>query len=486
MRTSGSYLVYVLCGLLFMAGMSAPAQMIDMSNPTKLPGKTGKFRIIGKNNDGIVVRMYGAEDVIEIYGDDLRLITSKTIHFKNQDGVLQHIMLNKTGAVMFYLQQDKKVNILFAQPVNSKLIEIGKPIPIDTIIDRKDLVSQNLRFKQSPDQSNLLIYYPFFVGNDAQTLRIITLNQALERISYYQIPFAKSERELEEMKTIVDNEGNSYIIIRSKERTTSEKFEVYRSAADGSFQTFQFTVSKKIFGEHVLEFDHRHKRLVLTALFDDETKGNEDAAHGLLYVAVDAATGAVVNNTEMYFPRSFIQELTGRDPKDSGKLYTFNIRKTILRNDGGALILAESFIRDLRETVMPIGFQPGMNTMVRTTIYQYNDVVGFSLNASGNLDWYNIMRKKQVSEDDNGYYSSFIIMNRKEQLHFVYLDEISYDGACVQYTLKSTGTGERKPVFNQSEKDVMLLPKLGKQISPCELVIPSYRGGYFRLVKFVY
>jgi hypothetical protein len=109
--------------------VSASAQIIDFSNPTKLPNKTGKFKIIGRNNDGIIVRLFGAEDVIEIYGDDLRLVTSKTIQFKNQSGLIQHIMLNRTGAVIFYLQQEKKYSLLFAQPVNSKLVEVGKPMP---------------------------------------------------------------------------------------------------------------------------------------------------------------------------------------------------------------------------------------------------------------------------------------------------------------------------------------------------------------------
>ncbi|MBL7777565.1 MAG: hypothetical protein JNK66_04620 [Chitinophagales bacterium] len=473
--------------LLFLQFFTATAQIVDISNPGKLPNKASKFKIIGRNNDGIVVRLFGAEDVIEIYGDDLRLVSSKTIQFKNQDGLLQHIMLNKTGAVFFYLQQDKKYSILYAQPVNAKLVEVGKPIAIDTILDRKDLVSQNLRFKQSIDQNNLLIYYPFFAGSEVQTMRLLTLDNALNRLSHHTIPFSKTEKEMEDSKTLIDNNGNGYLMVKSKDKEgAAEKFEVYTTSANGSFSTYSFTSSKKIFGEHTFEFDNRNGNLVLCALFDDSNKKGDEAANGFLYMAIDPANGTVVKNSETYFPKTFINELTGREPKDGGKLFTFNIRKAVLRNDGGVMILAESFIRDLRETAVPIGFQPGMNSMVRSTVYQFNDVIGFSINNKGELEWYNIMRKKQVSEDDNGYYSSFLTINEKEQLRLLYLDEISYDGTCNQYILKSTGTSERLVMFNQGEKDIMLLPKLGKQISPRETVIPSYRGGTFRLVKITF
>src|SRR5688572_28780108 len=77
----------------FFLSVFASAQVADISNPTKLPLKTGKFKIIGKNNDGIVVRLYGTEDVINVYSDDLKLAASKTIEYKNQTGLLQHIML---------------------------------------------------------------------------------------------------------------------------------------------------------------------------------------------------------------------------------------------------------------------------------------------------------------------------------------------------------------------------------------------------------
>jgi hypothetical protein len=79
-----------------------------------------------------------------------------------------------------------------------------------------------------------------------------------------------------------------------------------------------------------------------------------------------------------------------------------------------------------------------------------------------------------------------LIVNQKEQLRFVYLDDISTSGAVMQYTLKSEGKSERVCLFKQEDKDLLLLPKLGKQVSPAEVIIPSYKNGALQLVKITY
>lgn len=102
------------------------------------------------------------------------------------------------------------------------------------------------------------------------------------------------------------------------------------------------------------------------------------------------------------------------------------------------------------------------------------------------MEWSTVMRKKQASEDDNGAYSSLLIMNEKEKLRLLYLDDISLSGMLNQYVLTSAGTNTREAILNQEEKDVMLLAKMGKQVSPNEVVIPSYKSNALRLVKITF
>lgn len=477
---------FLFSAICFCICVLANAQVVDISAPSKLPAKTGKFRVIGKNNDGIMVRLYGTEDVLNIYTSDLKLGASKTIMFKNQTGLLQHIMLNKTGSVVFYLFQDKKLSVLYAQPLSSKFAEIGKPIAIDTIYDRKELVANNLRFKSSVDQNFLFIYYPYFANGQLQSVKYICLDRALNKLYGRNVAIQRGEKELENSQALIDNNGNSFLILKPEKRADGEQYDVFTMSATGDAGFYSIYTDKALFGEPGFEIDNKNGNLIISGFYDDDLRKGEGEANGFMYASFDPANGTPVNKSYNLLDKEFMNDLTGRSSSDQGKLYTFNVKRIILRNDGGALIIAESFIKDTREAVSAIGVQPGYNNYRTYSVYQFNDIIAFSLNNKGIEEWSSIMRKKQVSEDDNGVFSSFSIMNEKEKLHFVYIDEISTAGDASEYTLTSDGKSTRKSMFNQEAKDVMLLPKMGKQISPNEMIIPSYKNGSLQLVKITY
>lgn len=471
--------------LLLSASVSAQV-VVDVSNPSKLPPKTGKFKIIGKNNDGLVLRLYGSTDVVDVFDNNLKLQTSKTIDFKNKDGLLQHIMLNKTGAVIFYLQQDRKYSVLYAQPVNAKFMETGKPVLIDSIMDRKELVAANLRFKTSADQSSLMIYYPFFSMGKVDVIKFMCVDRGLNIIYNKIVPISRDEKEMEYSKSFIDNNGNAFLVLKPESTVTGNNYEVIHLSGGGDFSTYSLTTGKDIFGEPWFEIDNKNGNLVMSAFYDDHVRPGEAAANGFLYASFDPANGTPLNTRYTTFSKEFIAELTGRENVTNQSLYTFNIRKSILRNDGGLIIIAESFIKDSREQAVPIGVQPGYNSYRSSEIFQFNDIIAFSINPKGEAEWSSVMRKKQASEDDNGAFSSFLIMNEKEQLRFVYLDEISAGGSLFNYVLTSRGTNTRDVLLNQEERDLLLLPKMGKQIAPNELVIPSFKNGALRLVKITF
>ncbi len=458
----------------------------ELSNPIKLSAKTNKFKVIGKNNDGTVVRLYGTEDVIHVYDSELRLVTSKTISFKNKDGLLQHVMLNKTGAVIFFLQQDRKYSVLYAQPVNSKFMEIGEPILIDSILDRKELVASNLRFKSSADQSSLLIYYPFFSFQKVDLIKFICVDRGLKTQYNQLVPVGRSESELEGSKTLVDNQGNALMMLKPDNKKNFSQYDVLRLSNKGDFSSYSINTDKQLFGEPWFEVDNKNGNLIMSAFYDDKLKPGEDAASGFLFASFDPANGTALHVVYSSFSKNFVSDLTGRENVTNTSLYTFNIRKAILRNDGGALVIAESFIKDSREQAVPIGIQPGYNSFRTSDIFQFNDIIAFSFNPKGEVEWNATMRKKQVSEDDNGAYSSFLVVNEKDQLHFVYLDEASWSGVLNEYTLTSTGSSNRRVILSQEEKDLLLMPKMGKQISPTEAVIPSYKSGVMQILKLSY
>ncbi|MCW3127751.1 MAG: hypothetical protein JWO03_3409 [Bacteroidetes bacterium] len=483
----------LLLSLLFWQAI-AVAQTSDFSAPTRMSAKLNRVRIIGKNQDGYVVRFSGNEELIHVYDNEMKLACARTLDFKGGDGSLQQILLNKTGASLIYLHTEKKQTLLMMQPVNSKYIEQGKPLVVDTFDDRHDLVDNNLHFKISLDQNYMLFYYPVFEGGRIKSMQMTCIDRAATVVYKTYVPINRPEKDMEYAKALVDNAGNGYLIFTAekngKDNVYGDDYFVTRiDKTDGKQTSYTIKCEKEIFGEPQFEMDNVNGALVFCGFYDEKGDPADAAANGFFFLRYDAPSGVVKQSSYTPFPASFMSSLTGRDAAGmSNRLFTFNIRKALLRLDGGALITAESVITDKREvvTMSPSTMSTPYNTYRTVYTFAYNDIIAFSFKPDGTIDWDAVMRKKQLSEEDAGFNSSFAFINEKDKVHFLYLDEISTGGSLNEYKLTSKGTTERVILFGQEEKDVYIIPKLGKQVAPNELVIPSVKNGSFRLVRVQY
>jgi hypothetical protein len=485
---------YVVSCLLFLSCcFSVEAQLTDVSAPTKLSTKISKVKMVGKNQDGYVVRFSGTEEVINVYNEELKLSTAKTLDLKGQSGELQHILLNKTGASLFYLHAEKKMTILLAQPVNSKFLETNKAITIDTFFDRHDLLESNLHFKGSFDQNYLLFYYPIFTNGMVEAIQLVCVDRSLSAVYKKRLPINRPERDMEYAKALVDNDGNGFFIFSAekdgKDKTLGDEFNIVRFDKEtGDVTNFKIASVKEIFSEPQFEIDNVNHTIVFCGFYDETGSATDPAASGFFYQQYDSKTGALNHFSYNNFSTAFMAELTGREGGNmNNKLFTFAVKKILLRIDGGALIIAESFIRDKREVLtMSASMMNPYNQYHTVQTFQYNDVIAFSVKPDASLDWSNVMRKKQVSEDDAGANSSFALLNQKDKIHLIYMDDIAPSAPVDEYILNSTGISNRTTLFGQEEKDVFVLPKLAKQVSPNEVIMPSVRAGAFRLVRITY
>jgi len=127
----------------------------------------------------------------------------------------------------------------------------------------------------------------------------------------------------------------------------------------------------------------------------------------------------------------------------------------------------------------------GIASSVTITYYHYDDIVLFSFDAMGNIEWRKVLHKRQETEGDNGYFSSYSMLI-SNQLDFIYNDNTSGQNNVASYSIKPTGEMVRADLFNSDQKGVQLIPKYGKQVSAHELVIPSVKRNFVQFVKFTF
>ena len=168
--------------------------------------------------------------------------------------------------------------------------------------------------------------------------------------------------------------------------------------------------------------------------------------------------------------------------KSKDYIYNLKMREVILRQDGGALFVGETYYTSSK-TVPRSSFdtfnvrQAGLN-------YHYNDLVVLSINPDGSLLWDEVLKKRQYSEEDKGYYSSFGMVNSGNALNFIFNEEISNNTNVNNYKMDSTGEHTIESMMNVYDYNVMIAPRYYKQTSPTEIVMPAFnKKNEFLLLK---
>ncbi|MFN3940932.1 MAG: hypothetical protein ACK4IY_10110, partial [Chitinophagales bacterium] len=129
----------------------------------------------------------------------------------------------------------------------------------------------------------------------------------------------------------------------------------------------------------------------------------------------------------------------------------------------------------------------GYRTATRQVDYfEYNDIFLMSINPEGFIDWTNIIRKRQISKEDNGAYSSYAFVNCAERIFFIYNEDISQNSNVMQYEMLADGTLNRKSLFNPAKQEVELRPQAAKQVGFNEIIIPSIHKRSLSFVSIVF
>jgi hypothetical protein len=334
--------------LLIIATSVSNAQKIGVSSPSKISNDIDRIKIIGKNDDGYVVRLSGNEETFQTYNSDLRLSLAKKYDFDNSEGFIQHVQLYKTGAIIYSLKSEKNYTLIVGQTVNSLFQKTGEATILDTIYETKEVANANLRIQIAANQKYILFYIPIFNGKQVQAMQMKVVDNELKSMYQVFVPINKSEKVMEYARALIDTQGNSLLITN----TAFQQYEATWIPKDKliGITNFKINFGKKLFGDPYFEIDNANHQLLFAGFYDNQDGTGEAAAYGTFYQRYDPTTGIIIATNTVALPDSFMRQLTGREPSvTNNRLYTFQLRKIIQRQDGGVGIIAESYIRDVRQ-----------------------------------------------------------------------------------------------------------------------------------------
>ncbi|MEM8909412.1 MAG: hypothetical protein AAGD05_16315, partial [Bacteroidota bacterium] len=332
-----------------------------------------------------------------------------------------------------------------------------------------------------------------------------------------ELPYTDKAFSIEEYQ--VDNQGNVYLLAlifqdgkqRKKGRPNYHySILAYNNNGEG-FEEYPISLEDQFITDLTFRIAN-NGQIVCSGFYSD--KGTT-SIRGTYFFRLDPKTSAVLNKNAKDFDFKFLTaNVSGKrlskymDAERSGKknkqaeLEQYALDHLILRNDGGALLVAEQyFVEEYVDRANDFFIDPYFNNRnfadSYNYFYNYNDIIVVNIRPNGEIQWTARIPKQQSTPNDNGYFSSYAMSIVRDKIYFIYNDnERNFDSSTNQLyefrqnesvialsQLSTNGSIKTYPIFNVKGANVLTRPKVCRQTGRKEMVIYGENGKKFKFAN---
>ena len=482
------------------SGLASRAQKIVLAQEERQFGRPFT-KIIGRNEEGVVlvhtdnpfnnnttqVKLEDGKAEITFYSNEMKKKWDVPVSIQGTAATIEHFVLSGKLLYIFYtvLNKEESRTELYFSSMNTSdgtyksignLLEF---LPYDRRKNRSDFFISN-----SADRQHYLTFYKITDVNSGQeTFNFSVYNDSL-KLSYtkkFDSPESLLKWRIRDL--LVDNEGKGFILgafaPNDTENEPIKKCNILKvSLASNELLNFELYKDDKLISDVKFAADNLNKRLIVCGFYSEKTSYS---SAGIIYSSIDINADSLLHNSFEPFKPKFLNEFTNERKANRGtELINYSIDNLVLRDDGGAVMLSESsYITESSN------YNSYYQVYTRTYTYHYDNVLAISINPDGKTDWEGIMRKNQVSENDNAFYSSYAFYVNEDKIHFIYNRNIRRRTDLVNFSISRKGVISERivPIGNA---DILLMPKGGRQISANELIIPCLNNNRPNLLKLIF
>jgi hypothetical protein len=528
-------LALMLCNSLFSQSSS---KKVDIEyGPEFKAGRMTVKDIIGHDESGYYVLQFlnkglygiGSKYVIQKFGNDLELKTSSEIEIKAYDrkATMEDIIYFQDKLVIFssYRDSKTKMNTLYMSTINKKTLAVNDDAEVVASIDYSGKTKFNAGYYNlslSREETKLLVKYELpFKRKDREKFGLTIIDKDLSIVWDKQVtlPYPETKFSLEQIK--VDDDGNVYTIGRLSGQTLDEKdlrkprakrggdfeYRIITFKDDGDIEDDYAVVLKGQFITDLQLVVNDDKDIICTGFYSER---GVSTVKGSYFLKLNGDNGRVIAENQIEFSDEFkkdglSQKQTKKYDKKKAKGKEFELREykideIILKDDGSALMAAEQwYVREVTRTSTGAN---GAMTTTTTFHYHFNSIVVINFDQDGNEIWTEKIKKNQHTINDGGFYSSFVLTVKDDQMFFVFNDNprniINQGGGTTQgafkekeialavHSLEQDGFSEREMLFSRARKELIAAPLASEQITDDELIIFCQKKKKQQFVKVTF
>lgn len=438
MRKSAAFCLFIFCLASFVA---AQKPSIKWGREETVSGLSFATQIVGVSETGhyeveytmplyltigiIPIKLATEKYIIKRFNKDLEQVKKQEfdLTFKNKKRAFHSCVYMKGNLYVFSRFYDKEIDInsLYVERINLKTLKaIDEPKLIAEIPARKKGNAGYFNTNISRDSSKLFVFYdyptPRKKAEDQDEHVGISVYDADLNVIWQkeEITFDVSSKQFVQQGGLVDNDGNVIILgkayegtgrkIKEKNRDGDPNYTyVFRSFRENGeeIQDYTFELDDRFITDLRIEFD-QNSHLACAGFYSNNKQYS--TASGIFFFHLNPIAMMKYGETEAAFNSRTLSLLSRREATKKGELYAWDINKLILRRDGGAVILAEqTFRRWARD-----------NNGNYYPIYYNMNILATSLNSLGEVEWVQVIPKKQIMSRTNlaSSYNYIILPNR--------------------------------------------------------------------------
>jgi hypothetical protein len=220
--------------------------------------------------------------------------------------------------------------------------------------------------------------------------------------------------------------------------------------------------------------------------FYSEKKSTSAAGVALYNMPLDSPEKYYASYTP--FPRELLSKIIGEKGSKDKEMQDFVVNRIVPRSDGGVILTAECFYIEKQPYNSFTSGVQGIGTpqpMVRN-VYNYDEVLVFSFDKDGSMDWWQVIAKNQNSVNDAGYNLSIATLVKKEQIYIFYNLNNKNSNEIMEYSISNDGKMNDKILLKSTNYYIDFAPRQSKQVASGSLLMPVIKDRKFNLLKLTY
>lgn len=435
-----------------------------------------------RSHSGLRSRKY----LLQLLNEDLRIRQSQPLTLCEDCHIADLAVFNARVAVLYTdFDKPKKLVHVYVQSLDASGNLDGKPVLlIEAAAEKFD----------DDNQPDLILSHDEMLGacalrsvakdGSSQLYTAAVFDTAFTVLARKEIVVPVNAKLFGPITSVLSDSGNFYLLgieYKTEKRIKNPGESFYRLIAyniktEAVVQN-EIRLENKFLTDVAISADNLNHKIVVSGFYSDKTTYT---TAGVFYYSLSEDSMVQTPVVTSTFSAEFLRKLITEGRTKYNELVNYSIDRSVLRKDGGAAIVAESFNISSRSY-----WDYYLQMWVYHYYYHYGNIIALSINPDGTILWGNSISKDQNSTDDGGYYSSYFSAIINGRITNIYNKYISDQSSVLMTTISGSGDQQTKTLFQESE-NIAVVPHSAKQVDEDTILMPVEKDTEPYLIKITF